>query len=98
MNKNIHEQIKEKLNNGERVFSLAFGRVGEVVAVRGDKEGKQLFPIEICLQSRSFNVVKSHRHIHAATNFLVGDAVKLRKRGLEGGEFWTVINADWDRW
>lgn len=75
---NLHDEIKLLLNDGEKVFSAAWGRVGEVLEVHnwGDDE-KRYSSVTICPKSRSFNVLKRHQHMHGCTTFLNGDDVKL---------------------
>lgn len=86
--KSIHRQIREKLEAGDRVFSMAVGRIGEVVACR---EGDGLFEIEICSRSRYHQPFDGrHRHLHAATSFNVGDRVELHKLT---SATWSVHNA-----
>lgn len=85
--RDINQQIKVALNAGHRVYSMAVGRVGEVMAV-----GRGGMPIEICHQSRPRKEVnKRHRHLHGATTFNSGDTVKLEKMK----DYYMVVNTPW---
>ena len=75
---NIHNKIEKKLNRGEEVYSLARGRVGQVMEVHHRKNGRGLDGVTICPQSYS-NRDGRHRHIHGFTTFLLGDEVRMRK-------------------
>lgn len=81
----IDHDILVLLEEGNPVFSLALGRLGEIVNVR---ENDSFLGVELCPPSRSFAPSKRHRHIHAATSFDVGDKVQLKK--VDG--YWTVVN------
>lgn len=85
---NIHEQIIERLKT-DRVFSVAWGRVGEIVQVSSNPN--DIAPITICEPSRSHSPLTNtarHKHIHGATTFLVGDEVEL----VETEGVWYVHN------
>jgi hypothetical protein len=75
---NLHDDIALLLNDGEKVFSAAWGRVGEVTEVHKWGAGdKRYSSVTICPKSRSFAPVARHRHMHGCTTFLNGDDVKL---------------------
>lgn len=73
----IHQQIHDLLAAGEKVYSVAAGRVGEVVACDPHPSG---FDVTICPKSRSWRPVEKHNHTHGATTFRSGDAVHVEKR------------------
>lgn len=86
-NADINETIKELLAAGHRVYSMAVGRVGEVMSVQGKNH-----PVTICHQSRPRHEVdKRHRHIHGATTFNSGDKVKIEKLK----DYYMVVNTPW---
>lgn len=77
---NLHDQIKGLLDSGEKVFSNALGRFGEVLGVENwEADGKKYSSVTICPYSARRSPATKHRHIHACTTFLKGDDVILTK-------------------
>ena len=91
MKNNIHKQIKEILDRGEIVHSIAAGRVGQIMSV-GEHDATD-FVVVICPYSRLWGRSKRHRHTHGVTTFLSGDSVKLEPWKKDKG-IWVVVNAD----
>lgn len=83
----INKQVKQLLKDGHRVYSMALGRMGEVMSV-----GTGAHPVEICSKSRPRSETdKRHRHIHGATTFNSGDKVKIEKLK----DYYMVVNTPW---
>lgn len=91
---NIHNKIEKKLKKGEEVYSLALGRVGQVMGVEHRKNGRGLDGVTICPQSYS-NRDGRHRHTHGFTTFLRGDGVRMRKDKVRNR--WLIVNKYWGR-
>lgn len=89
----MNELLAQELAKGKyRIYSMALGRVGEVLSVDNGREGTNLFPVTICLQSRPNHEVKRHRHVHGATTFNSGDVVVLQKH--QGEDYLRVVNKE----
>ena len=70
------EDVELALADGDKVFSVVLGCVGEVISVsHPDEKGNGMYGFEVCSKSRSFAPVKRHRHIHGF--------VPTRMRGYE---------------
>ena len=75
------------MEKGEVVYSLAIGRVGEVMKVHHDG-------VTICPQSYS-NRDGRHRHIHGFTTFESGDKVRMKYDSVKNR--WLIVNKYWGR-
>lgn len=83
----INETVKHLIDAGHRVYSMAAGRVGEVLSVQGKYN-----PVTICHQSRPRKETdKRHRHQHGVTTFNRGDTVKVEKMK----DYYVVVNTPW---